>query len=987
MDRVLSGNEGTGPGPESREPGMKERMAQHDWRATPLGPVEEWPAALRIAYQIMMSSRFPMFIWWGPQLINLYNDAYVPMLGKKHPAALARPAAEVWYDIWDIVGKQADVVLKQQQATWNEEVLLVMERYGYTEETYFTWSYSPIGAGEESAAGLFCAVTEDTLKVIGRRRLRTLRELATETANLRSPRAAFAAAVEVINRNPHDIPFALVYEADADGECAVLAGAAGVGDRNNGARGRVPLDAAANGWGVDLRSDETLVIRDLGRCFEEIPNGPWPVKPTEALVIPFAKGAEGQATGFMLAGISSFRRLDDDYRGYLALVAGQISTAVFNSRAHQRERRRADSLAEIDRAKTAFFSNVSHEFRTPLTLLLAPLEDALANRHGILPMGAAASLTISHRNAMRLLKLVNTMLDFSRIEAGRATATYQPVDLPALTADLASNFRSLCEKAGLRLIVSCPPFPPGAAACVDRDMWERIVLNLVSNAFKFTLHGEIEVRLDAVDGQAVLTVRDTGVGIPPEELPHTFERFHRIEQSRGRTHEGTGIGLALVQELTRLHGGRVEAESVAGTGSTFRVTIPLGTAHLDGNRVSNAPQETVSARSAVFVEEALRWLPDAQDAEIPQAYSRTQYDLSPQRRAEYLKDKPRILWADDNADMRIYVSRLLASRFDVQSVRDGASALETARERKPDMILADVMMPGLDGFGLLREIRADLELCETPVILLSARAGEDSRIEGLQAGADDYLTKPFSSRELLALVESHLKLARMRRETNEALRQADRNARLLAAIVESSEDAIISKDLDGVITSWNHSAERLFGYTAAEAVGQSITMLIPPERMDEEPRILAALRRGEQVENFETVRVRKDGTRVNTSLTISPVRDAQGRIVGASKTARDISARVRQETALQQANSRLRHLADSASHDLRDLAGEVTAQGRALEQEFGGMLGERGEDMLRHVTDAATRMGNLLSELAVHTEEFADPSAGVAAGETVKDGA
>ncbi len=403
--------------------------------------------------------------------------------------------------------------------------------------------------------------------------------------------------------------------------------------------------------------------------------------------------------------------------------------------------------------KTQFFANVSHEFRTPLTLMLGPLEDTLRGRHGGLPEGAAADLAISRRNALRLLKLVNTMLDFSRIEAGRAQASYEATDLAAFTAELASNFRSLCERAGLRLRVECAPLPGGEAVYVDRDMWEKIVLNLLSNAFKFTLAGEIEVRLEEAGGAAQLTVRDTGVGIPSEELPHMFERFHRIEVNRGRTHEGTGIGLALVKELVRLHGGTITVESVFGEGSTFTVTIPLGRAHLEAGRIRTADgRASTAVAPAAFVEEAARWLPD--DAGLNGSVE------SPRRPGKVA----RILWADDNADMRAYVSRLLGDRYHVQAVGDGEAALEAARTDPPALILSDVMMPKLDGYGLLQALRADPYLRDIPVILLSARAGEESRIEGMAAGADDYLVKPFSGNELLARVETALQLRRVRSE-------------------------------------------------------------------------------------------------------------------------------------------------------------------------------------------------------------------------------
>jgi PAS domain S-box-containing protein len=429
------------------------------------------------------------------------------------------------------------------------------------------------------------------------------------------------------------------------------------------------------------------------------------------------------------------------------------------------------------------------------------------------------------------------------------------------------------------------------------------VLNLLSNAFKFTLKGEIEVRLETFQGNARLTVRDTGVGIPPEELPRMFERFHRIERSLGRTHEGTGIGLALVQELVKLHGGTITVASIPGEGSEFTVTIPLGNAHLDPKRIGAIPELAATLTHRAFVEEALHWVPDP-----PEAASKILESGKEPRSAR----RSRILWADDNADMRAYVGRLLGSRFDVEAVPDGAAALEAAKANPPDLILSDVMMPKLDGFGLLRALRGDPDLREIPIILVSARAGEESRIEGIEAGADDYIVKPFSARELVARVDTHVKMVAVRQEAKVAAQASV----LLAAIVDSSDDAIVSKDLDGVITSWNKGAERLFGYTEAEALGQSIMMLIPPNRVQEETAILDQIKRGERVDHFETIRVRKDGTRLNISLSISPIKDPKGRVVGASKVARDITERVRQESALKEANVALQQ----ANMDLQQFA-------------------------------------------------------------------
>src|SRR5262245_11956597 len=322
--------------------------------------------------------------------------------------------------------------------------------------------------------------------------------------------------------------------------------------------------------------------------------------------------------------------------------------------ARQAEELRAlnERLQELDRAKTSFFSSVSHEFRTPLTLMLGPLEDLKAE------FGRSASqlsipqyqqLDLVHRNSLRLLKLTNTLLDFARIEAGRVQAVYEPTDLAASTAELASVFRSAVEKAGLKFAVDCPPL--GEPAFVDREMWEKIVLNLISNAFKFTFDGEIQVSLRQTATHFELGVRDTGVGIPADEVSKLFDRFHRVAGAQGRTHEGSGIGLALVQELARLQGGSVTVESVYGRSTIFRVLIPVGHGHLSQEQIGAARTQASTALGArPFIQEALRWLPDTgfddehviADVATPEKLERQDCERS------------RVLVADDNADMRDY---------------------------------------------------------------------------------------------------------------------------------------------------------------------------------------------------------------------------------------------------------------------------------------------------------------------------------------------
>jgi signal transduction histidine kinase len=292
---------------------------------------------------------------------------------------------------------------------------------------------------------------------------------------------------------------------------------------------------------------------------EGLPVGPAKQHLSEALALPLISLGEDRPVGVLIAGVNPSRRLDSEYHTFYDLIAVQVATAIQNAHTAEEERKHLEALAELDRAKTAFFSNVSHELRTPLTLMLGPVENLLAEDQLSLPPDVKDQLEVASRNGARLLRLVNTLLDFSRIEAGRIRANFEPTDLSAITIELASVFRSATEKAGLHLELNCPPLPE--PVYIDREMWEKVVLNLLSNAFKFTFAGTITVALSQVGSVVELRVSDTGVGIPAEHLPHLFERFHRVENSRSRTHEGSGIGLALVQELVKLHGGSVRAES------------------------------------------------------------------------------------------------------------------------------------------------------------------------------------------------------------------------------------------------------------------------------------------------------------------------------------------------------------------------------------------------------------------------------------------
>jgi anti-anti-sigma factor len=736
-------------------------MAGRNWTETPLGPPETWPASLRNSVRILLTSRFSMWAAWGPELTYFYNDAYRrDTLQAKHPWALGRPIYEVWAEIWHDIGPRIRSVLETGVATWDEDLLLFLERSGYPEETYHTFSYSPLADDDARTVGMLCVVTETTERVVGERRMATLRDLAAALAPARTRQEVLDAAGEQLLRNLADLPFTAVYLYDEDGAARVRT-TAGIDPEQGVLPAVITPDDPRRAALAELPAGSGVLVEGLAARFPELPSGDWERSPDRAVVVPLTSSGQGptDSAGFLVVGLNPHRPYDEGYRGFLDLVAHQLSAGLLNADSYEAERERAEALAELDRAKTDFFSNVSHEFRTPLTLIMGPVAELRAAGDLSTPR-VREELEVIERNALRLGKLVNTLLDFSRLQAGRIDARFEPVDLAAVTAELASVFRSAVTRAGLTYDVDCAPLPERVH--VDRDMWEKVVLNLLSNALKYTFEGGITLRLRPGPQGAVLTVADTGTGIPAAELPRLFERFSRVAGARSRSGEGSGIGLAMVRELVGLHAGTVTAESTPDVGTTFTVTIPLGTAHLPEDRLAPPTPDVpaVSPAATPFVTEALRWLP-AGDPADPEPGE------GPRPPAAAGEATGRVLVADDNADMRDYLLRLLTPRYAVTAVADGTAALEAARAAPPDLLVSDVMMPGLDGMALLSALRADPRTSRVPVLLLSARAGEEAAVEGLAAGADDYLVKPFAAQELLARVGAHVQLGRARREAEE----------------------------------------------------------------------------------------------------------------------------------------------------------------------------------------------------------------------------
>lgn len=869
---------------------MGQLIRSFDWSQTPLGPIDKWPRSLRTCVQIMLTSRQPIWIGWGKELIKLYNDPYQQIVKGKHPWALGKPASIVWKDIWKDIDPMLRKVMHENEGTYVEEQLLIMERNGYPEETYYTFSYTPVAGDDGVTAGMICFNTDDTDRIISERQLKTLTELGKSLNDLKSTEHVYAEAIKVIRANPFDFPYAALYTVEngvaqlvnGTSADAVLQEKYQVVATNDGEIG----DAFAKSFS----SGKPQVLKGLVPKIGKMPTGAWSIPPDQAIVLSIAQRGSSEAYGFLFVGANPFRLLDESYLGFFQLLADQIATSLANIHLIEEERKRLQALAEIDRAKTVFFSNISHEFRTPLTLMLGSLEEVLRKPEEEVNIENRAPIETTHRNALRLLRLVNNLLDFSRIEAGKEQVNFQRVDISKLTRELASNFTSLVETAGLSYEINVEQV--NTPVFIDKIMWEKIVLNLISNAFKYTLKGKIVVSLRTEDSHFYLCVKDTGVGIPKEELPRMFERFHRVQNTTGRTYEGTGIGLSLVSELVKLHSGTITVTSEVGSGSEFLVKIPFGSPAKSPQAVSPSENGHTASHAEIFLEEASSLI---EVASLPEA----------QKRGE-LKTK-RVLVVDDNPDMRNYIRNLLQNYFDVTTATNGKEAIEKIDSDKPDLVLSDIMMPVMDGVQMMKAVKSNPAWRSLPVILLTARAGEEAKIEGYEIGADDYMVKPFSAKELIARITSQLKLINTRREVEGNLRNL---------VLQSPVATTLLKGPLFEVEIVNAMSLEIWGRTYEEVIHKPLAEALPEVAEQGFIQLLEGVYstgvpfRGNEV----PIQLKRFGTSQTVYLNFiyTPLRNDENEIIGIIAVGIDVSEQVYARRKVEEARSTLNNAVELA---------------------------------------------------------------------------
>ncbi len=963
MNQATSGGAGTTPDFLLGGGEMGRRIREYDWSKTSLGPTNTWPKSLQTCIRIMLASRQPIWIGWGKDLIKFYNDPYKSIVGGMHPWALGSPASVVWKNIWPQIEPMLRQVMEEDEGTYVEEQLLIMDRNGYAEETYYTFSYTPIPGDEGGTAGMICANTDDTQRIISDRQLRTLTEMGNALIDCKTDQDVYATAIQTLAHNPHDFPFALCYTLS--GDTLTLAAHTKLEEGDLGRIQRV-LNIHA-GTETSQYAERALTQRTkeiLPGLQERVgitTMGAWKVAPDNSVIIPIAHASQKDPYGILVVGANPHRLLDDKYMGFFGMIGDQIATSLSTVHATEVERKRVEALAEIDKAKTTFFSNISHEFRTPLTLLLGPIRDAMNEPEKV--DSNKQRMDVAYRNALRMQKLVNMLLDFSRIEAGRMDANLKSTNISELTEDLVSTFRSAIEKAGMKLLVDVSKFD--TPVMVDVDMWEKIVLNLVSNAFKYSTEGTIAVVLRRIDNQIELSVSDTGHGIPESELDKIFERFHRVQNVAGRSQEGTGIGLAMVKELVKLHSGTIQVRSKLKEGSTFTVTIPVRI----GETVKPEKIENHIADSESYREEAQQWIDLVATAEPTNASAK----------------KLTVVLADDNRDMRLYIQRLLSEEYRVIETTNGENAYLKALELRPDAVITDIMMPVLDGFGLIKKLRSNQLTRHIPVIVLSARAGEESKVEGIRAGADDYLVKPFSSKELMAKVHSLISMSKERARSEAHLRQLFRNAPVPIAIMQGR---------DYILELANEQYLNLIEKTE-EVIGMKLFDIVPELKTQGIEELLSSVMETGKpyIGNELELNLKRSGQIVPVffNFVYQPMFNEEGTAYGVFVACNDVTELVNARRTAERYSNRLEQVVADRTSDLKKSNEELIRTNKELEQfayvsshdlqeplrkiqTFTGMVKDKIGDLdfskryLEKIDSSAARMSSLIKDVLKYSQ-------------------
>ncbi|KAJ1307038.1 hypothetical protein OPQ81_008017 [Rhizoctonia solani] len=948
-----------------------------DWEKSRLGPREKWPMGLKLMIQYLMEKPIPSAIYWGwPHQVIIYNDPYAKMIGSKHPGIFGQPGKKAWGETWSSsFAPVSDLVRSGKSMSKSDDQIFFnsLTELHLLEEVYHSWHWTPIWQEDGTVGGVWNTSWETTTKVIAERRLSCISELTSKLSGTRTQEQFGQQTLEVLARNPLDLPFIALYWCQVENPTSTgkdkaplalnylrhhpssmvnikltLAGSVGIPAGHPMAketaeyildpvtyrivRGRSDSasisDASSSSTrpllisppdlstptntmsGIDMTnvlvsgSIELIdplpahLAKDLnGRGFKDIPRA--------AAILPISTSSTSSIPhALLVVGLNTRRPYDADYAAWLESLSAGVSNQLNLVLQREADTKMMIERERMDKAKSMFFTNVSHELRTPLTLIQAPLDQLMAS--GGLEGDVLYKLQLAARNCKRLTKLIDSIMDMSKLEAGRLAGKFRPVQLGRLTADIAALFRSLAERKGITYEINTGTEDVEPIIYVDLDLWEKIVCNLLSNAFKYTTQGAVTVSVIHKLDESHVQFRDTGVGIPKDYLNRVFDRFFRVNDNRT---EGTGVGLSLTKELISLHGGQILLESrtkdqgEGDSGSVFTVILPHGSSHLPVTLVQEVPWP---ANNHGIVHKEMEYLMEFEQPMPSSAGSVTNEDESTVSSVLFFEKDDVILVVDDNADMRGYIHNIFSPYLTVLEAKDGCEALQIASSQKLHMVLCDVMMPKMDGLELVKQLRKERKTRFLPVIFVTA-ADDENLFGGKAEGAVDCISKPFRVRDILARVHLQLQLGKRRIKLEDEFEARSYELQVLG---ELSPVGIFRTDGDGKLTYLNPAWYQITGFSRERERDEWLDQVQSTTKED-------ALRiwRG-CFENRESGAARllwKND--VWTHMVIAPLISTDGALVGSFGAVMDINEQYRLEEARIALAEEREHIAASRAED------------------------------------------------------------------------
>ncbi|KAJ3328748.1 hypothetical protein HDU76_009361 [Blyttiomyces sp. JEL0837] len=776
---------------------VTDSIARRNWEKTPMGRMESWPTVVLSTISVIMNVSEPMCVIWGEERSIIYNDAYAHLYSFP-PESVGDSIMSLRKQAFERGGREmVDRVLRGETLRLRAYSRMIKRSDESWEERLFSSNMWPVRNEFGYIEGCQVLFIDITAAILAEERMVHLKRSLEKLMALTSTDQLFRDYPNITSEASKHISYSAIYMLDDAKSVLTRAAVYNLEDTNPALPAAIKVSASNPRMFPVNECFKNKTIMEVHNVsgFSTLPSGqPDNVFAREAILVPFHLATKNDTIryeGVLVVGVCAHRNLDDGFKEFASLLAGNLIQAFGVIDSFQMERKRVDDFARLDEQKTRFFTSISHEIRAPLSLVLGPIEDCMSSQLEdillpALPNDSEASsgqaskkehfirkMTMAHENAVRIRVLVDRLLDFHKLEAGKMKPRFVQINnLTLITKNTIEIFRSAIEGKGI--ICDTDRIEEIKDVCVlDIDMWEKILFNLISNAIKFTERGKISFALSRKEktDEIVFELDDTGPGIPDEEKPLIFTTFFRSK--RTATVQGTGIGLSFVKELVTLHNGTVVvSDGASQTGTTVTVRIPrIGSTTTVDDKDVNIPTSASSSSNL------LGYIENHNNNHVHDVIKVQTSISNPAKSMRNDTTGMNIMVIDDNSEMRSYVAEILSELWNVHAFRSAEDALDALKDIKIDLIVCDILLPKMSGIEFTHTIRSTESTQDVPVFLLTAKSSEDSRLHGLLSGADDYIIKPFSRRELVSRINTRLELQKLRKELENLV--SNRTAQLI----------------------------------------------------------------------------------------------------------------------------------------------------------------------------------------------------------------